>query len=224
MKLGILFSGGKDSCYALYKAKKEHEIVCLITMASDNPDSYMFHTPNIELTKLQSEALDIPLISGITKGEKEDELKDLKDLIKKAKEKFKLDGIVTGAIRSEYQATRIQKICDELKLKCINPLWHKDQIELLNELLENKFEVIITRVAAYPFDEKLLGKKIDEEVIKKLADMNKKYQINPAGEGGEIETFVTDMPLFKKKIEIEKFSKKYANNEGSFTIEKAELG
>jgi diphthine-ammonia ligase len=74
MKLGVLFSGGKDSCYALFKAGKEHEIVCLITMASDNPDSYMFHTPNIEMTKLQSEALDIPLISGRTKGEKEEEL------------------------------------------------------------------------------------------------------------------------------------------------------
>jgi diphthine-ammonia ligase len=108
-------------------------------------------------------------------------------------------------------------------LKCINPLWHKDQVELLNELLQNKFEVIITRVAAYPFDETLLGKKIDDAVIKKLADMNKKYQINPAGEGGEIETFVINCPLFKKRIEILKFSKKYANNEGSFTIEKAEL-
>lgn len=223
MKLGVLFSGGKDSCYAIYKAGKEHDIVCLITMASENPDSYMFHTPNIELAKLQADSLNIPLVFGRTKGEKEKELKDLKDLIKKAKEKYKIEGIVTGAIRSEYQASRIQKICDELKLKCVNPLWHKDQVELLNELLQNKFEVIITRVAAYPFDESLLGKKIDEEVIKKLADMQKKYHINPSGEGGEIETFVVNCPLFKKRIEILKFSKKYSNNEGSFTIEKAEL-
>lgn len=223
MKLGVLFSGGKDSCYALYKTRKEHDIVCLITMASDNPDSYMFHTPNIDLTKLQSEALSIPLFSGKTKGEKEKELKDLKDLIGNAKTEYKLQGIVTGAIRSEYQATRIQKICDELKLECINPLWHKDQVELLKELLQNKFEVIITRVAAYPFDETLLGKKIDEAVIKKLVDLQQKYQINPSGEGGEIETFVTNMPLFKKRIEIKKSSIKYSKNEGSFTIENAEL-
>ena len=142
MKLGVLFSGGKDSCYSAYLAKKQgHEIVCLMSVFSENKDSYMFHTPSIKKVKKQSEAMSIPLMVQKTKGEKEKELKDLERVISKAKKKYKIQGIVTGAIRSVYQASRIQKICDKLKLKCINPLWQKDEIKYLNELIENKFKI-----------------------------------------------------------------------------------
>src|SRR3989344_2330435 len=122
MKLGVLFTGGKDSCLALHK--KRNEVVCLITMISENPDSYMFHTSNIEITKLQAKAMNLPIIIGKTFGEKEKELIDLKELIKKAIKEYKIEGIVTGALFSEYQSSRIENICKELKIKCINPLWH----------------------------------------------------------------------------------------------------
>lgn len=223
MKLGVLFSGGKDSCYALYKASKEHEIECLLTITSENKDSYMFHTPNTHLAKLQAESLRIPLLTKTTEGEKERELEDLKSLIEEAKEKYKIEGIVTGAIESVYQSSRIQKICDQLNLKCINPLWKKDQIELLNEMLRNGFEIIITRVSAYPLGKDLLGKELTKELIGKLASYQEKYKINPAGEGGEIETLVIDMPLFKKKIIIKKAKKEYSNYNGFFLVKEAEL-
>lgn len=223
MKLGVLFSGGKDSCYALYKASGEHEIACLLSIHSENPDSYMFHTPNTHLTELQAKSLNIPLLTRTTKGEKEKELEELKELIKEAKEKYKIQGIATGAIQSVYQSSRIQKICDELDIKCINPLWQRDQIELLNEILREGFEVIITRVSAYPLGKDMLGKRISKELVEKLESYQKKYKINPAGEGGEIETLVIDMPLFKKKIEIKKARKEYANYDGFFIIEEAEL-
>ena len=130
MKLGVLFSGGKDSAMAAYLAKKEgHELICLITVLSENPDSYMFHTPSIEKTKNQAGVMDLPLLIGKTKGVKEEELEDLKNIIAEAKEKYGIEGITTGALHSDYQATRIQKICDNLKIKCINPLWHKDEFE-----------------------------------------------------------------------------------------------
>jgi ABC transporter with metal-binding/Fe-S-binding domain ATP-binding protein len=223
MKIGVLFSGGKDSCLALYKAMKLHEVVCLISLISKNKESYMFHTPNIELTKMQAEAIGLPIIQKITKGEKEKELKDLKEVMSLAKEKFRIEGVTTGAIKSAYQATRIQKICEELNLNCFNPLWQKDQIQILNELLEDNFKVMISGVFAFPLDKSFLGKIIDKEIIEKLKDLMKKYDLNPAGEGGEIETTVLDAPFFKKKIEILDYDISYENNSGVFRIKNARL-
>mgnify|MGYP002064616541 CR=1 FL=1 len=140
MKLAILFSGGKDSVYSAWLAqKKGNELSCLISIVSENKDSFMFHTPSIKKTKKQAEVMNIPLIVVKTKGEKEDELKDLGKAIASAKKKYKIDGVVTGAIQSVYQSSRIQKICDKLNLECFNPLWQKDEFEYLEELLKNKF-------------------------------------------------------------------------------------
>ncbi|MBI5148444.1 TIGR00289 family protein [Candidatus Pacearchaeota archaeon] len=223
MKLAVLFSGGKDSCLALSKAMKGNEIVCLISITSKNKESYMFHTPNIQITKLQAEAIGIPLLTVETKGEKEKELLDLKKAILKAKKKYKIQGIITGAVRSVYQASRIQKICKELGLKCINPLWQMDQIKLLKEVLRKKFRVIISGVFAYPLDRELLGKQINNDFIKKMVGWQEKYKINPAGEGGEIETTVLDAPFFKKKIQILQSKISYENYAGIFEIKKARL-
>lgn len=203
MKLGVLFSGGKDSTYAAFLAKKAgHELSCLISVFSKNPDSYMFHTPSISKVEKQSKTMNIPLIKTKTKGEKEIELKDLEKGIKTAIKKYKINSVVTGAIESVYQSSRIQKICNKLKIECFNPLWQKPQIELLKELIKNKFEVIITAVAAYPLDKNWLGKKIDKHFIKKIIPLHEKYKINPAGEGGEFETFVLNCPLFSRGLKI----------------------
>ena len=224
MKVGVLFSGGKDSCYAAWIAKQQgHKIACLIAIFSQNPESYMFHTPNIRITGLQAKSIGLPLMIKQTKGEKEKELVDLKRAIEEAKEKYKIQGIVTGAVASNYQASRIKKICQELELECINPLWGKDQIELLNDIIKAKFRVIISGVFAYPLDEKWLGKEIDKEIIKKLSELQKKWQINPAGEGGEIETTVLDAPFFRKKVKITDSEIRYKNGSGIFLIKKAEL-
>ncbi len=202
-KCAVLFSGGKDSTYAAYLVNKEgYETTCLITIESENPDSFMFHTPSIEQTKKQAEAMGIKLVSVKSKGEKEKELLDLENAIKKAKEKYNIEGVVTGAVESVYQASRVQKICNKLDLECFNPLWQKDQAELLNDLIKNKFEVIIVGVAAYPLDEKWLGRRVDNNFIKDISELNRKYKINVVGEGGEFESLVVNCPLFKKKIII----------------------
>ncbi len=203
MKVGVLFSGGKDSAYAAYLARKAgHEIECLISLVSENKESFMFHTPAIEMTKKQAELMKIPLIVRETEGIKEEELKDLQRVIEKAKIKYNLKGIVTGALASEYQASRIKDICKQFKLECINPLWGKNQIELLKELLKNKFEVIISGVAAFPLDRKWIGKPINEKFIQEVSELQKKYSINPAGEGGEFESLVLDCPLFTDKLSV----------------------
>ncbi|MCW8965712.1 MAG: diphthine--ammonia ligase [Candidatus Pacearchaeota archaeon] len=218
MRLGLLFSGGKDSTYAGFLANKEgYDLACLISIYSENKDSFMFHTPSIDKTKKQAEVMNIPLIIQETKGKKEDELKDLEKAIRKAKEECDIEGVVTGAIESVYQASRVQKICDKLNLECFNPLWQKDELEYLNELVRERFEVIIVSVAAYPLDKKWLGRKIDKKFISEVRELKDKFKIHPAGEGGEFETFVIDCPLFKRGLKIK--DKKISGEKNSWRME-----
>ena len=223
MKVGVLFSGGKDSCYAMYKAKQEHDVECLISVISENKESYMFHTVNIDLVDEQAKALDTPLIKVRTKGVKEEELDDLKKALFNAINDYNIEGVVSGAIASDYQASRINRICKELDLKSITPLWEKDQIELLRELVKNGFKILIVGIAGYPLDKSWLGNEINDELIGKLKELKNKIGLHPAGEGGEIETFVVDSPMHKKKIKIVKAEKEYADNTGVMKIIKTKL-
>lgn len=223
MKLGVLFSGGKDSTIALHKAAKKNKIECLITLISKNKESFMFHTPNINITNLQSEALGIPHLIKNTSGNKEEELIDLTEALEEAIFKFKIRGIVTGAIASIYQSSHIQEICDNLGIFCINPLWKINQKSMLFQMVKEKYRVMITGIFAYPLNEKWLGKIIDNEVINRLVILNKKFGLSISGEGGEIETTVLDAPLFTKRIEIIDYTIKAKNNSGVFTITYAHL-
>ncbi len=203
MKLASLFSGGKDSVYAAYLVKKVgHSIECLVSIVSENKESYMFHTPSISKVEKQAEVMEIPLIIEKTKGEKEIELDDLERAIVRAKEEFGVEGIVTGAIQSVYQASRIQKICDKLGLECLNPIWQRDEEKYLEELIESGFKVILVGVFAYPFDSSWLLREIDSEFISEVRELNKKYKIHVAGEGGEFETFVIDCPMFSRPLKV----------------------
>ena len=183
MRLGVLFSGGKDSTFALHLAAEKEEVVCLITVVSKNKESYMFHTPNIDVTTLQAQALGLPLVSVVTEGKKEEELADLETAIAEAKEKFQIEGVVTGAVESVYQAARIQRICNHLDVWSFNPLWKQDQQMLLETLVARNFCVIISGVFAYPLDEKWLGTRIDPHVIARLVQFQEQYGISPSGEG-----------------------------------------
>jgi len=202
MKLAILFSGGKDSNYALFKTAQKHSLVCLISLISENKESYMFQSCGNEFLKLQAKALNLPLIEVKTKGEKETELKDLKKAIKLAIKKYSIEGVVSGAIKSNYQSLRIQNICNDLNLYSINPLWQINEKEYLSELLKNKFEVAIIQIASYPFTKEILGKTINEKIKTELIEISEKYKISCVGEGGEFETFVLDSPMFNKKLQI----------------------
>jgi diphthine-ammonia ligase len=223
MRLGVLFSGGKDSTLALHMASEKETIVCLITLVSKNPESYMYHTPNINMTVLQAEALGLPLVSVVTEGKKEDELADLEQAIVEARDRFQIEGVVTGAVESVYQASRIQRICNHLDMWCFNPLWKLDQKLLLKTLVEKKFKVVVSGIFAYPLDEKWLGKQIDQQVIDRLVELQAQYGISPSGEGGEIETTVLDAPMFKKKIEILASSVEAKGNCGVYVIKNSRL-
>lgn len=216
----VLFSGGKDSTYAAYLAKQQgYELSCLISVLSVNKESYMFHTPSIEKTKKQAEVMGIPLIIQKTKGEKEKELLDLEIVIKKAKDLYNINCIITGALYSNYQASRIKKICNNLELECFNPLWHKNEFEYWDELFENNFEIMIVGVASEGLDKKWLGRIINKDNFEELKKLKKKFQFHLAFEGGEAETFVLDCPLFKKKLNVVKGQEEWDGVSGRYSIE-----
>jgi diphthine-ammonia ligase len=223
MRLGVLFSGGKDSTLALHKAAEKAEVACLITLVSENKESYMFHTPNIDVTALQAEALNLPLIRQETEGKPEAELADLDAAIAQAIKRFKITGVVTGAVESVYQAARIQKICNRLNVWCVNPLWKRNQKALLEETVAEGYKTVISGVFAYPLDKEWIVKKIDSDLIGKLVALGEEYGLSPSGEGGEIETTVLAAPLFKKKIEVLDATVEAKGNSGVFRIKQARL-
>ena len=204
LKLGALVSSGKDSIYAMYvMMRQNYDVRCMITLKSKNKDSFMFHSP-VDMVKLQSESMGIPLMMGETKGEKEKELEDLKKVLEKVKEKYGIEGIVTGALFSNYQRERIEKVCDELGLKIFSPLWHMDQELEMRQIIEDGFRFIMVKVAAEGLDKKWLGKEIEQNDVDKLVKLNEKIGFNIAGEGGEFESLMIDGPIFKKRLRIEK--------------------
>ncbi|PIX42429.1 ATP-binding protein, partial [archaeon CG_4_8_14_3_um_filter_38_5] len=225
LRLGVLYSSGKDSNLALsVMMRQNYDIKCLITMINENADSFMFHQPVKKIVELQSRAMNIPAIFGYTKGVKEDELNDLKKLIRKAKKEFHLDGVVTGALFSNYQRGRVKNVCEELGLKTFNPLWHKEQLLELKELLREGFEFILVKVAGLGFGKSWLNRMISADDLKKLEELNRKYGVNVAGEGGEYESLVLNAPFYDKKLKIvESEIVEDGENTAHLVIKKAEL-
>lgn len=223
MKLGVLCSGGKDSLFACGRAMEIEEVVCLVAIRSENEESYMFHTPNVALVALQAEAAGLPLIEMKTAGVKEEELLDLWNALILAREQYGIEGVVTGAVLSVYQASRVQRLCLEIGLWCFNPLWHAAQEDYMEALINKGFEVIISGVFSAPFDESWLGRRIDQVSLASLKNYSEQYGITLTGEGGEYETFVLDAPFFKKRIEIQEASSEYCNYRGFFRITGARL-
>ena len=220
MRVAALVTGGKDSALALYRALKlGYEVKVLVTMIPQREDSWMFHFPNIHLAGLFAKAVEIPLVKAETVGVRETELEDLKSLLAT----LAIEGVVSGAISSRYQKERIDKVCRELNLESIAPLWQVDSMQLLKEIINLNFEVIIVGVYAYGFDQNWLGRKIDSATIKNLVELNDKYQISLVGEGGEYETLVLDAPFFEKRIQVLQTERIWENHSGYLLVKEAKL-
>lgn len=220
MRIGALFSGGKDSAYALYLLQQQGwEISNLLTVVPRASDSYMFHYPNVRWTKLQAEAMGIPIRYKESEGLKEAELKDVEGLM--ASEKC--DGFVCGAIASDYQWSRLNDISQRLGKPLYSPLWRKDQVMLLEDMVGAGFKFMIAGVYAEGFDESWLGKVITSRSIRELERLRDEFRISVSGEGGEIETFVLDAPNFKKAIHVVEAETNWSHQAGNYTIREAEL-
>ncbi|MDD1668304.1 MAG: diphthine--ammonia ligase, partial [Methanomicrobiales archaeon] len=217
------FSGGKDSSFACWKAMGREEVACLITVLPRNSESYLFHTPNIHLAALQADAAGLPLVSAESAGVEEEEVADLSRALSLAVREHGIEGVVTGAIRSVYQAARVQRVCHALGLWCFNPLWQRDEEEYLEEVVSSGFRFLVSGVSAASLGEAWLGREMDREALDELKALARRNRMNPAGEGGEYETFVLDAPFFRKRIEILKASREYRGDHGMYRIDDARL-
>jgi diphthine-ammonia ligase len=223
MKLGILFSGGKDSAYACWRAMQHEEVACLVSVLSRNEESYMFHTPNVRWVPLQAEASGIPLVQGETEGKQEAELADLRQVIRLAVERYGIEGVVTGALQSVYQASRIQRICADLDLWCFNPLWHEDPHQYLEGLVSHGFRAVIAGVFSRPFDASWLGRELDRTTVRELEGIARTHRITLTGEGGEYETYILDAPFFRKRIVVQESESEFRHDRGVYRITRAAL-
>ena len=224
--VAVLFTGGKDSTFAIEKLRNlGFEIACLISITSENSDSYMLHTPNIRMTELSAKALDLPIVFGSSKGVKEEELRDIQSSVLEARKEYSFDYLGSGGLSSEYQRSRLEKIANEIGLGSIAPLWGISQRNYIEDLvIKNAYSFILTSVSSGGLGQKWLGKIIDVEAVRELLSLSSKYQFNAAFEGGEAETLVLDCPLFlSERIEIVESEKTWDGFRGNLAIKKARL-
>lgn len=219
MKATILFTGGKDSTYALHLAYLQgFDIVVLSTIYPLYEYSMLYHKPIFDLLRLQAKSLGLPLES-IAVYSPEHELSALYKLLKRVKENYGVEVVVSGAVLSDYQRMRYSMICDELGLKTYTPLWRIDQSKYMFELVEHGIEFILISINTYGLPMKLLGKIITEKDVYEIINRSRKYGFNPAFEGGEAETLVVNSPLFRKKIRVAGRKIIKSPYEGFFIIE-----
>lgn len=217
MKFLALVSGGKDSIYSLSKLIDEgNTLVGILNMKSNKKysDSYMFQTVGSEAIKLIGECLECPTFIEETSCNSKnidleycytenDEVEELFNSIEKISKIVEFEGISSGAILSNYQARRVENICNRLNKKALCPLWNRNQLELLEEMIEYGIDGIIVKIASSLFNKNCLKMNLTE-IRNYMAKINSKYDINYCGEGGEYETIVLDCKYFKKKIKYKK--------------------
>ena len=226
MKFVALLSGGKDSCYAMHLIARENSDNKLVALANLKPsesgkelDSYMYQTVGQDVLELQAKALNVPLYQRIIRGKPVnqqmeynspvdgDEVEDLYELLSDVRRDLEFDAVSCGAIHSNYQRLRAENVCSRLSIKLLSPLWGRNQIELLKEMIDSGIEALLIKTAALGLDPRqYLGQKIDQSLLKKLIESNEKYQLNVCGEGGEYESMTIGCPMFQnKKIIIDEY-------------------
>ncbi len=221
MNLAALYSGGKDSSLAVQRVLEDgHKVTVLVSISPKSPESYMFHFPNITLTELQARAASVPLIKRTSDSVKEEEVRDIEEALKSIRG---IEGVVVGAIASEYQRKRVQAVCDNLDLEMVAPLWGIDSRQLWIELLAKRFSVMIVGVACDGLGKEWLGRIIDEKSLSELDALSKKHRFHLAGEGGEFETLTLDAPFFRKRLAVKKSIIEWNDDSGYLHIDEAVL-
>ena len=232
-----LFSGGKDSSWALYRALEADRPVERLVTVHPAGESFMYHVPATELASLAAESIGLPLVdvrpedfdagadadedSG-ARGDRE--LEPLEDaLVELSDELGGIGGVTAGAVESSYQTSRIEAMCDRLDAELFAPLWQEDPRDLVEAMLEAGFEITVVRVAAYGLDESWLGRPVDADALAELSELNDEYGVHLLGEGGEFETLVTDGPHMKRPIELD-YETTFDGTRGSLQITDARLG
>ena len=221
MKVACLWSGGKDSCFACHKAIAEGLDVChLVNFISAESGRGSFHGVRRELVCMQSEAVGIPIIQRETTRETYEKvyrgvMQELRGM--------GIDGLVTGDIDLLEGRAWVEGICSEFGLRAVMPLWGLGPEETLRGFIDEGFEAIVVCLKADLFDEKWLGRKIDEQFITDLRDFRQNPSFHICGENGEYHTFVIDGPIFQKHISLTHGDKVWREGFGFFDIDEAKL-
>ena len=186
------WSGGKDSCFAFYKALKAgYQIKYLLNFISREHKRCCFHGIEAKLLKLQSEAVGVPLIQKEVSPDMKKYEQEFKEAITELKAKG-VSQIVFGDIYLLDQISWVKRVCGDLKVKPIEPLWKIPPEEIAKNFVNSGFKTVIVSAKADLLGEEFIGKVLD------------KRKICPCGENGEFHTFVIDGPVFQKRIEITK--------------------
>ncbi|MGB9958054.1 diphthine--ammonia ligase [Haloferax prahovense] len=229
-----LFSGGKDSSWALYRALEEGLNVTRLLTVHPSDDSYMYHVPATDLAALAAESTGIELVevhpgdleatdADDSGAQGDAELEPLEAALSDLQSEMDLAGVTAGAIESEFQTNRIQAMCDRLDIDLFAPLWQENPRELGDAMLEAGFEITIIQVAAHGLDESWLGRTLDADALDELEALNEQYGVHILGEGGEFETLVTDGPHMDRPIELE-YETEWEGTHGRLRITDAYLG
>lgn len=212
MRALALLSGGKDSFMAAQIAQEQgYDIEAALTVIPEE-FSMMFHYPNAAKAEQVASLLGI---NWYTTPESK---------FKYAIENYAgmgIEAVISGAIASEYQKTRIERLCTKLGIESYTPLWRKDQRAILDEILLREMKVIIVSVSAEGFDDNDLGRVINRNYIEELESKNLRYGINISGEGGEYETFVLGASG-TRQLKVTKYKKVWEGSHGYFVIEELE--
>jgi len=230
-----LFSGGKDSNWALYRALEEGLDVARLLTVHPTGDSYMYHVPATRLATLAAESIGIPLVdvepddfdaenATDSSSQGDAELEPMERELESLAGELDggLAGVTAGAIESEYQTSRIRGMADRLDCDVFAPLWQEDPRELGEAMLDAGFEITILQVAAYGLDESWLGRTLDHDALDELDELNDEYGVHLMGEGGEFETVVTNGPHFDRAIKLE-YDTVWEGNRGYVEITDARL-
>ncbi|MEK6976633.1 MAG: diphthine--ammonia ligase [Candidatus Thermoplasmatota archaeon] len=202
MRVIALLSGGKDSVAAIEVAQGfGWDVVGALVLRPAKDDAWMFHTPFLDVVRSVADCLGIPLMEAPVRDGQAAEVEDLETAIQAACAKWGAEGIVSGALASEYQRTRIDAVGHRLGIKTFAPLWHKPPAAYLRGLLAGGYDLRFTRTAAEGVPNSWCGERLD---LPKVEDMER-HRARPhvAGEGGEYETLVLDAPHYGKRLVID---------------------
>jgi ABC transporter with metal-binding/Fe-S-binding domain ATP-binding protein len=220
MRLAALYSGGKDSTLALYLAQQMgHEIPYLVSIMPKAGGSWIFHVPNIEMVPLMAGSLGKELVTAETSGSEESDMLSLEEALSD----LDIEGVVAGAVWSDYQWDRINTVCHELGLKVVAPLWRKEQDIVLDEILASGIKAVIVGCYAEGLGEAWLGREIDREAVSELKALREKYGISVIGEGGEYESMTLDSPMHSRPLSITEYEKEWKKGSGTLLVKKAVL-
>lgn len=249
VRVAVLSSGGKDSTYACWWAIMQGwQVEAMVTVHITSDDSMMFQLPNTSLAGLQAHSIGtswLPILSDGTENHEIEDLEygirgetDVKVALDKVKhdsesinfpsdlvlqtEGLEIDALVVGALRSDYQKTRIERMCEKLGVISYCPLWHHDSEGHMHSLIEHGFDVRIVSVSTDGLGEEWLGEKITQQSLEELTRISKQFRFNLDGEGGEFETIVVDAPHMSQRIAVSGHSN-WKGNRGSWILESADL-